>query len=49
MALLAFFLVNANRPVSSDVLIDAVWGAERSGADKRLQMAVARLRKALGR
>jgi predicted ATPase/DNA-binding SARP family transcriptional activator len=41
-------LVNANRPVSSDALIDAVWGAERSGADKRLQMAIARLRKALG-
>ena len=47
VALLAFFLVNANRPVSSDELIEAVWGAERSGADKRLQMAIARLRKAL--
>jgi DNA-binding SARP family transcriptional activator len=46
-ALLAFFLVNANRPVSTDALIDAVWGSERAGADKRLQMAVARLRKAL--
>lgn len=48
VALLAFFLVNANRPVSSDLLIDAVWRAERSGAEKRLQMAVGRLRRALG-
>jgi DNA-binding SARP family transcriptional activator/DNA-binding CsgD family transcriptional regulator len=47
VSLLAFLLVNANRPVSSDALIDAVWGSERSGADKRLQMAIARLRKAL--
>jgi predicted ATPase/DNA-binding SARP family transcriptional activator len=47
VSLLAFLLVNANQPVSSDALIDAVWGAERSGADKRLQMAIARLRKAL--
>ena len=32
--------------VSSDRLIDALWGEEStSGADKRLQMAVARLRK----
>jgi predicted ATPase/DNA-binding SARP family transcriptional activator len=46
-ALLAFFLINANRPVSADALIDAVWGSERSGTDKRLQMAVGRLRKAL--
>jgi Transcriptional regulatory protein, C terminal len=29
------------------VLIDAVWGAARSGADNRLQMAIARLRRAL--
>jgi predicted ATPase/DNA-binding SARP family transcriptional activator len=47
VSLLACLLVNANRPVSRDALIDAVWGAERSGADKRLQMAIARLRKAL--
>jgi predicted ATPase/DNA-binding SARP family transcriptional activator len=47
VALLAFFLVNANRPVSSDALNDGVWGAERAGAEKRLQMAVARLRKVL--
>jgi predicted ATPase/DNA-binding SARP family transcriptional activator len=47
VSLLACLLVNANQPVSSDALIDAVWGSERSGADKRLQMAIARLRKAL--
>ena len=45
--LLAFLLIHANRAVSSDALIDALWGAERGGALKRLQMAVARLRKAL--
>ena len=45
--LLAFLLLNANRAVSSDAVIDAVWGAEREGAAKRLQMAVVRLRKAL--
>lgn len=45
--LLAFLLLNANRAVSSDAVIDAVWGAEREGAGKRLQMAVVRLRKAL--
>jgi predicted ATPase/DNA-binding SARP family transcriptional activator len=47
VSLLACLLVNANRSVSRDELIDAVWGSERSGADKRLQMAIARLRKAL--
>ncbi|HKO27541.1 MAG TPA: BTAD domain-containing putative transcriptional regulator [Solirubrobacteraceae bacterium] len=45
--LLAFLLLNANRAVSSDAVIDAVWGTEREGAAKRLQMAVLRLRKAL--
>ena len=47
LKLFAFFLLHANRVVSSDALIDAVWGSQRSGADKRLQMAIARLRKAL--
>ena len=47
VALLAFLLVNANRPVSGDALLDGVWGSERAGAQKRLQMAVARLRKVL--
>jgi predicted ATPase/DNA-binding SARP family transcriptional activator len=45
--LLAFLLLNANRAVSSDAVIDAVWGTEREGAAKRLQMAVLRLRKTL--
>ena len=45
--LLAFLLLNANRAVSADAVIDAVWGAERQGAAKRLQMAVMRLRRAL--
>ncbi len=45
--LLAFLLLNANRAVSADALIDAVWGAERAGAMKRLQMAISRLRRAL--
>jgi predicted ATPase/DNA-binding SARP family transcriptional activator len=47
VALLAFLLLNANRAVSADGVIDAVWGAERTGAAKRLQMAVSRLRRAL--
>jgi DNA-binding SARP family transcriptional activator/class 3 adenylate cyclase/WD40 repeat protein len=47
LALLAFMLLHANRPVSCDALRDAVWGSARSGADNRLQMAIARLRRAL--
>ena len=38
--LLAFLLLNANRAVSADAVIDAVWGANRQGAAKRLQMGV---------
>ncbi len=45
--LLAFLLLNANRALSSDAMIDAVWGTERDGAARRLQMGVLRLRKAL--
>ena len=45
--LLAFLLLNANRAVSADTLIDAVWGPERDRASKRLQMGVLRLRRAL--
>jgi predicted ATPase/DNA-binding SARP family transcriptional activator len=46
--LLALLLVHAGRAVSTDLLRDALWGGERpDGADKRVQMAVARLRKAL--
>jgi predicted ATPase/DNA-binding SARP family transcriptional activator len=47
VALLAFLLLNANRAVSADTVIDAVWGDEREGAAKRLQMGVSRLRRAL--
>ena len=45
--LLAFLLLHTNRAVSADRLIDAVWGSERDGALKRLQMGVLRLRRAL--
>ncbi len=47
VVLLAFFVLNANRAVSTDAVIDAVWGSQRGGAAKRLQMGVLRLRKAL--
>src|SRR4051794_28968710 len=48
LALLAMLLVNRDRAVSPDVLIDAVWDGEAdAGAAKRLQVAVARLRAAL--
>ena len=45
--LLAFLLLNANRAVSTDAVFDAVWGAKRDGAAKRLQMGVLRQRRAL--
>jgi DNA-binding SARP family transcriptional activator len=47
-ALLAFLLLNANRVVASDHLIDALWGEDppETGA-KALQMQVTELRKAL--
>jgi DNA-binding SARP family transcriptional activator len=47
LALFAFLVLHANRAVPSDELIDALWGPARSGAGNRLQMAIARLRKAL--
>jgi predicted ATPase/DNA-binding SARP family transcriptional activator len=47
VALLAFLLLHANQAVSFDSVIDAVWGSAPPGAGKRLQVAVARLRKAL--
>ncbi len=47
VAVLAFLLLHANRAVSSDALIDAVWGPGRSTSDNRLSMAVARLRRSL--
>jgi DNA-binding SARP family transcriptional activator/tetratricopeptide (TPR) repeat protein len=47
LGLVAFLVLRANRAASSDALLDAIWGTERSGADNRLQMGIARLRKAL--
>jgi DNA-binding SARP family transcriptional activator/tetratricopeptide (TPR) repeat protein len=48
VALLAFLLVNANRALSNDRLIDALWGDLGSaGALKRLQAAILRLRRLL--
>jgi DNA-binding SARP family transcriptional activator/tetratricopeptide (TPR) repeat protein len=49
-ALLAVLLLNANRVVSSDRLIEALWGERAPGtAPKALQVYVSQLRKALGR
>lgn len=45
--LLAFLLLHANRPVSSDAMTDALWGSKRTTAGSRLQMAIGRLRRAL--
>src|SRR3954449_849116 len=48
MALLTFLLLHANQGVSADGLIDALWGEQSSaGALKRVQVAIARLRKVL--
>src|SRR3954452_6045523 len=48
-ALLAFLLLHANQPVSSDRLIDEVWGPEPpKTAGASLQNYVSRLRKAIG-
>jgi class 3 adenylate cyclase len=47
VALFAFLLLHANTGVSSDAIADALWGPDE-GADNRLAMAIARLRKALG-
>jgi DNA-binding SARP family transcriptional activator len=47
-ALLALLLLNANEVISSDRLIDELWGDRApGGARKALQMQVARLRRAL--
>lgn len=46
--LLALLLVNANRALSKDQLIDALWGDEDpAGAVKRLQVSILRLRRTL--
>jgi DNA-binding SARP family transcriptional activator len=47
LTLFAFLVVHANRAISRDALTDAVWGPARSDGGNRLQMAIARLRKAL--
>jgi class 3 adenylate cyclase/DNA-binding SARP family transcriptional activator/tetratricopeptide (TPR) repeat protein len=47
--LLALLLVNANRALSSDRLVDELWGDRGPAAVKRLQAAVLRLRRALDR
>jgi predicted ATPase/DNA-binding SARP family transcriptional activator len=47
LALLAFLVLHSNRSVSSDALIDAVWGTPGAGAGKRLTVAIARLRRSL--
>jgi DNA-binding SARP family transcriptional activator len=47
LTLLALFLLHANRALSTDTLIDAVWGERRVAGDNRLGMAIARLRKTL--
>jgi DNA-binding SARP family transcriptional activator/class 3 adenylate cyclase len=50
LALLALLLVNANRALSNDRLIDTLWGdLEPTGALKRLYVAVLRLRRTLDR
>jgi predicted ATPase/DNA-binding SARP family transcriptional activator len=47
LGLFALLALNANRAISSDAIVDLLWGPERVGANKSLQMAVARVRKAL--
>jgi DNA-binding SARP family transcriptional activator len=47
LTLFAYLVLHANRAVSSDAVVDAVWGPARSNADNRLQMAIARLRRSL--
>jgi DNA-binding SARP family transcriptional activator len=47
LKLFAFLVVNANKAVSNDALIDAVWGSAGSGAGNKLHMAITRLRQVL--
>jgi DNA-binding SARP family transcriptional activator/tetratricopeptide (TPR) repeat protein len=48
LSLLSVLVVHANQAVSADTLIETLWeGRDPAGAPKRLQMAVARLRKTL--
>jgi DNA-binding SARP family transcriptional activator len=48
LALFTFLVLNANRVVAADEVIDALWGDEGRGAIKRLQVAIGRLRRTLG-
>jgi DNA-binding SARP family transcriptional activator/predicted ATPase len=48
IALLALLALQPGQPLSSDVLLGALWGEEGSGARKSLQMAISRLRRAFG-
>ena len=48
VALLAFLLLNANRAVSVDQLIEALWAENVGSGVKALHTSVARLRKVLG-
>ncbi len=48
LKLFAFLVLNANKAVSNDALIEAVWGSAGSGASNPLHMAIRRLRQALG-
>ncbi len=47
IALLAVLLLHRNQAVSSDVLVESVWGEAPGGTSKRLPMAIARLRRVL--
>jgi DNA-binding SARP family transcriptional activator len=48
VALLAYLLVNANRAVAADQIVDALWAVGPAPRPlKRLQVGVARLRRAL--
>lgn len=47
LMLFAFLALHANRAVSSDSLVDALWGPERCRGANRLKSAVCRLRGAL--
>jgi predicted ATPase/DNA-binding SARP family transcriptional activator len=47
LGLLSFLVLHRNRAVSRDWLMDALWGEDAGRGDKRLQMAIARLRKEL--
>jgi predicted ATPase/DNA-binding SARP family transcriptional activator len=48
-ALLAMLLLHANEPVSTDALIDELWGEHAPASPRKgLQIQVSRLRKALG-